>query len=212
MADARLADVLEISGVRSAHCLGLIALAGEDDANQAIAIGARVLNPSLPIVARAKSPVAKINLESFGGVTVINPFDTFADNLAVSLRKPEVLQVEDWLTATPGSPCPGIVRPPRGRWLLVGYGRFGHSLSTVLDREGIEWKAFDPGITDGSDRRLQRGDYTESMLRDGGIEDSDALVAGADVDAVNLGAATLGRRVKPDLYIVIRQNTRRTAR
>src|SRR6185312_9216813 len=56
------------------------------------------------------------------------------------------------------------------------------------------------------DRRLQRGDYTESMLRDGGIEDSDALVAGADVDAVNLGAATLGRRVKPDLYIVIRQN------
>lgn len=206
MADARLADVLEISGVRSAHCLGLIALAGEDEANQAIAIGARVLNPALPIVARAKSAVAKINLESFGGVTVINPFDTFADNLAVSLRKPEVLQVEDWLTATPGSPCPAIVRPPRGRWLLVGYGRFGHSISAVLDREEIEWKAFDPGITDGSDRRLQGGDYTESMLRDGGIEDSDALVAGADVDAVNLGAATLGRRVKPDLYVVIRQN------
>jgi len=206
MADARLADVLELSGVRSAHCLGLIALAGEDDANQAIAIGARVLNPSLPIVARAKSAVAKINLESFGSVTVINPFDTFADNLAVSLRKPEVLQLEDWLTATPGTPLPTVVRPPRGRWLLVGYGRFGHSISAVLDREGIEWKAFDPGMPDDADRRLQRGDYTESMLRDGGVEDSDALVAGADVDAVNLGAATLGRRVKPDLYVVIRQN------
>ena len=76
----------------------------------------------------------------------------------------------------------------------------------MLDREGIEWKAFDPGITDGSDRRLQGGDYTESMLRDGGIEGSDALVAGADVDAVNLGAATLGRRVKPGIYVVIRQN------
>jgi Trk K+ transport system NAD-binding subunit len=153
MADARLADVLEISGVRSAHCLGLIALAGEDDANQAIAIGARVLNPSLPIVARAKSPVAKINLESFGGVTVINPFDTFADNLAVSLRKPESAAGRGLADRHARLALPRIVRPPRGRWLLVGYGRFGHSISTVLDREGIEWKAFDPGITDGSDRR-----------------------------------------------------------
>lgn len=206
MADARLADVLEISGVRSAHCLGLIALAGEDDANQAIAIGARVLNPSLLIVARAKSEVARINLESFGGVVVINPFETFADNLAVSLSKPEVLQVEDWLTATPGSPCPPCVRPPRGRWLLVGYGRFGHSIGMVLDREGIEWKAFDPSITEGTDPRLHGGDYIESILRDRGIEDTDALVAGADIDAVNLGAATLGRREKPALFVVIRQN------
>jgi len=38
--------------------------------------------------------------------------------------------------------------------------------------EGIEWKAFDPGITDGSNPRLQGGDYTESMLRDGGIPTS----------------------------------------
>jgi hypothetical protein len=44
------------------------------------------------------------------------------------------------------------------------------------------------------------------MLRDGGIEDSDALVAGADVDAVNLGRRDARRRVKPDLYVVIRQN------
>ena len=56
------------AGIRSPHCLGLIALAGEDGVNQAIAIGARVLNPSILIVARAKSAVAKVNLESFGGV------------------------------------------------------------------------------------------------------------------------------------------------
>ena len=121
-------------------------------------IGARVLNPTLPIVARAKSAIAKVNLESFGGVAVINPFETFAFNLGVALRSPEIVQIEDWLTATPGSPCPACTQPPRGRWLLVGFGRFGRAIADVLDREGIEWTAFDPRIAADADPRLLQGD------------------------------------------------------
>ena len=205
-ADGRLADVLEDSGIHSPHCLGLIALSGEDGTNQAIAIGARVLNPDIPIVARAKSGVAKVNLESFGGVAVINPFETFAANLGVSLRAPEVVQVEDWLTGAPGMPCPPCARPPRGRWVLVGFGRFGRAVAKVLDAEGIEWRAYDPKIEEDLDTRLLHGDYTENILHDAGIEGADVLVAGSDTDAVNLGATTLARRVKPEIFVVIRQN------
>jgi Trk K+ transport system NAD-binding subunit len=205
-ADARLADVLEDAGIRSPHCRGVIALAGEDAVNQAIAIGARLLNPSLQIVARAKTHAAKVNLESFGGVQVVNPFETFAFNLGVALTKPEALQIEEWLTAAPGTPCPARMQPPRGKWVLVGYGRFGHAITEVLDREGIEWNAFDPGVDDEGDRRLLHGDYTANILADAGIATADVLVAGADVDAVNLGVTTLARRVKPDIFVVIRQN------
>ncbi|MEO6565357.1 MAG: NAD(P)-binding protein, partial [Casimicrobiaceae bacterium] len=193
-ADARLADVLADGGIRSPHCLGLIALAGDDPVNQAIAIGARVLNPALQIVARAKSGVAKVNLESFGGVQVINPFETFAFNLEIALRAPEVLQVEEWLTAEPGAPCPPCLRPPHGRWLLLGYGRFGHEIASVLDRQKIEWKAFDPRMPDDADQNLHHGDYIETMMSDRSVEEADVLVAGADIDAVNLGATTLARR------------------
>ncbi len=206
VADARLADVLEDAGIRSPHCQGLIALAGEDAENQAIAIGARLLNPSLQIVARAKSRVAMVNLESFGGVDVVNPFETFAFNLGVSLRNPEVLQIEEWLTATPGSACPNRIQPPRGQWVLVGFGRFGRAIADVLDREGIGWKAFDPGVEDDQNPRLLHGDYTENILNDAGIASADVLVAGADIDAVNLGVTTRARRVKPDIFVVIRQN------
>ena len=205
-ADARLADVLEDCGIHSPHCQGLIALAGEDSINQAIAIGARLLNPAIQIVARAKSRVAEGNLESFGGVEVINPFDTFAFNLGVSLRNPEILQIEEWLTATPGSPCPERIQPPRGLWVLFGYGRFGRAIAEILDREGIEWKAFDPAVDDNLDRHLLHGEHTESVLRDAGIAGADVLVAGADVDAVNLGVTTLARRIKPGIFVVIRQN------
>jgi voltage-gated potassium channel Kch len=138
-ADARLADVLEDAGIASPHCQGLVALAGEDEVNQAIAIGARLLNPSIQIVARAKSHVAKVNLESFGGVDVVNPFETFAFNLGVSLRNPEVLQLEEWLTGTPGSACPARIQPPRGLWVLVGYGRVGRAFRSARPR-GIERK------------------------------------------------------------------------
>ena len=206
VADARLADVLEDCGIHSPHCLGLIALAGEDAVNQAIAIGARVLAPELQIVARAKSDVARINLESFGGVTVINPFTTFAVNVGIGLRAPSILQVEDWLTSAPGSACPEVPPVPRGRWVLVGFGRFGRALAAMLDREGIEWRAFDPLNFDDSERRLLHGDFTENVLRDAGIAEADVLVAGSDVDAVNLGATTLARRVRPGIFVVIRQN------
>ncbi|MEP7276911.1 MAG: NAD-binding protein [Betaproteobacteria bacterium] len=205
-ADARLADVLENCGIHRPECLGLIALAGEDAVNQAIAIGARVLSPSIPIIARAKSDVARVNLESFGGVTVINPFETFATNIAVSLRAPEIVQLEDWLTATPGSPCPVVTRPPRGPWILVGFGRFGRAIAKVLDDASIDWRAFDPNVAEDADPRLVQGDYTERSLHEAGIESADVLVAGSDSDSVNLGVVTLARRVRPELFVVIRQN------
>ena len=205
-ADARLAHVLEDCGVKSGYCQGVIALAGEDAVNQAIAIGARVLNPDIRIVARAQTEVGKANLESFGGVAVINPFDTFAANVETALRAPEIVQIEDWLTASPGAPVPPFIAPPRGHWVLVGFGRFGRAIAQVLDRAGIPWRAFDPHGVTIDDERVVQGDYSENVLRNAGIADADVLVAGADNDAVNLGAATFARRIKPGIFVLIRQN------
>jgi len=206
VADARLADVLEDAGIHSPHCQAVVALAGEDSINQAVAIGARFLNPAVQIVAREKSRVATANLEAFGGVQVINPFETFAFNLGVALRNPEVLQLEEWLTAEPGTPCPQLIRLPRGQWILVGYGRFGRAIADVLDRSGVKWKALEPGAMPNVDRGLVHDDYSASIANDPDIASADAIFAGADVDAVNLWVTTLARRANPDIFVVIRQN------
>ena len=205
-ADARIASVLEDSGIRSPHCAGLIALAGDDTVNLAIAIGARVLNPELPIVARAKSDEVARNLAAFEGVRVLNPFTTFAENLHLAITAPEVLRAEEWLTAAPGTPCPALVQVPRGRWVLAGFGRFGHAIGAVLDAAGIEWRGFDPQVTPADGPKLIRGGHTEEVLREAGIEQADVLVAGAAVDAINLGITMLARHLRPDLFVVIRQN------
>ena len=205
-ADGRLADVLEDCGIHSPYCVGLIALAGDDGVTQAIAIGARVLNPDLPIVARAKSRNAELNLEAFEDVRVVNPFETFAQNLRLGLVAPEVLQLEEWLTGAPGSTCPDCTTLPRGRWVLVGFGRFGHAIAAMLDAEGIGWKAFDLGVVGGDEKRLVHGEKTEDALRDAGIETADVLIAGTSVDAINLGVTTVARRIHPGIVVVIRQN------
>jgi len=205
-ADARLASALEDAGIHRPECRALLALSGDDSVNQAIAIGAKVLRPELLTIARTKAHVAKVNLEAFGGITVINPFETFATNLALDLKAPAVLQMEEWLTAANGTECPPSIDLPRGNWVLVGFGRFGQAIGQVLDAAGIRWKAFDPKIDLAAETRLLHGDYTEDLLRDAGIAEADVLVAGTDVDAVNLGVITLARRVNPGIFVVIRQN------
>lgn len=204
--DARLPDVLVDAGILKPNCLGLMALAGDDGVNQAIAIGARTLNPDLRIVARVKTAVAQVNLEGFGGVHVINPFETFATNVALDLAAPEVLRLEEWLTDAPDQECPERVNIPTGPWVLVGFGRFGGAISKVLDSAQIRWKAIDSTIVEAQDDRLLVGDNSEAQLREAGIERAAVIVAGTDSDATNLGVVTLARRVNPGLFVVIRQN------
>lgn len=207
--DARLPDALRLAGIMRQTCKGLIALTGDDTANQTIAIGARTLRGDLSVIARVTSNTAKVNLEAFGGVNVIHPFETFATNVALDLDHPEVLQLEEWLTAAPDSPCPDRIGFPPGPWVIVGFGRFGRAIAQVLEARGIAWHAIDNHDLEASlaeRAHLVIGENTDRSLRDSGVAEAAVLVAGTDDDATNLAAVTLARRVKPDLWVVIRQN------
>jgi Trk K+ transport system NAD-binding subunit len=206
MADARNPEVLTDAGIHKPECKGVIALTGFDSANQTIAIGAKVLRKNMLVIARVKDQVELNNLSAFGGVHVINPFRVLATNIALDIAAPEVLRLEDWLTETPGSPCPSRVNLPKGPWVLVGYGRFGQSITDVLDEAHIDWRAIDPGSSVAREARVLAADNTESALRAAGILKAGVVVAGTDNDTVNLGVTTLARRLNPDIFVVVRQN------
>lgn len=208
-ADARFPDVLRDAGIYRTECSGLLALTGDDGANQTIAIGARTLQPGLLVIARAKSELAQSNLASFGGVEVINPFTTFATNIALDLDAPDVLRLEEWLTGSPGSECPNRLGLPVGPWVIVGYGRFGRAIGKILDERGIGWRAVDHNeieIEASPVRRVLVDDDTEHALRDADIRTAAVVVAGTDNDATNLAITTLARRANPKIFVVIRQN------
>ncbi len=206
-ADARFPDTLRDAGIDHPMCAGLLAMTSEDTANQTIAIGARTLAPHLQVIARAKSHIAQTNILAFGGIEVINPFDTFAENIGLDLDAPDVLRLEEWLTNSPYAECPGRLGIPMGSWVLVGYGRFGQSIAQELDARGILWQAVDHHpIASPPDKRLLIDDNTEHSLREASIESASVVVAGTDNDSVNLAIATLARRANPKIFVVIRQN------
>ncbi len=204
--DARAPDLLEAAGIRHPNCQGLAVLTAEDAANQTIALEAKVLAPQLPVLARVRSRVAQDTLAAFGGVTIVNPFETFAFNFALALSRPDALRLEDWLTGTPGAPPPARVEAPRGHWVIVGYGRFGRALAGALERAGLTWRAIDSDPARcGGDHVVGSG-LAEESLRRAGIEEACGLIAGTDDDASNLAVVVAARRLRRRLFVVIRQN------
>jgi Trk K+ transport system NAD-binding subunit len=208
VADARRPEVLRDAGIAKPECRAVLALTGDDEANQSIAIGTRVLDPATRVIARVADPVVQDNLAEFGGVKVVNPFQTFAANVGLAFVAPEVLQLEEWLTGAPGTQRPEPLRLPKGHWVLAGYGRFGRPLAAALGAAGESWQAFDPRFAppDEAEDRVRACGGTEAGLRDAGIARAVGVVAGTDSDTVNLGVVAMARRIAPGVTVVMRQN------
>lgn len=204
-ADARWPDILRDAGISHPQCKAVIVLVGENEVAQAIAIGAALLQPELPIIVRVYDQVGRVNLEEFSNITIIDPFEAFATNLELNLASPAVLWVEEWLSSVPGSACPKPATTPTGHWLIFGFGRFGKAISKALERSGSTWTAFDSNSNLAEHPDLQVAD-SEQSLRTAGIDGAVGIVAGTDRDAINLALVSRARKIKPDLSVLIRQN------
>jgi len=205
-ADARLPEIQQEAGIAHRHCRALVVLVGDDEVAQAIAIGAAVAQPALDVIARVHDSIVLADLEDFGNVKVIDPFATFATNLARSINSPAVLWVEEWLTSPPESSCPRPIAMPGGHWLICGFGRFGHAMARSLESAGCAWTAIDDDFRLIDEPHLQRSDNSEDSLRVAGIDGASGLIAGTESDVINLALVSRARRIKPELKLLIRQN------
>ena len=219
-ADARSPQVLLHAGLTHPECAAALALTNDDRANLAIAAAARLLNPGLPVLARVHTRKAAENLRSFGAEHIIDPFETFAQHLLLAMRAPGAYRLLDWLTAAPGTPLAKEHEPPRGTWVICGYGRFGRAIRDSLAAQGIPTRMVDPGSVTGQGpgaeatapeaagaASLVDGIATErDVLRRAGIAEAEGLVAGTDDDVANLAILALAREANPRLFTVARQN------
>jgi Trk K+ transport system NAD-binding subunit len=204
-ADASLPENLLLAGLQHPKCQGVLAVTNDELANLAIAIAVHLLAPKLPIIARARSPSVAANMASFNTDHIINPFERFAEHLALAVAAPERFRLIELLTSLPESPIPQPHRPPRGHWILCGYGLFGHAVAKHLVAAGITLTIVDPTAS-GDDQRIV-GDGTEAKtLQLAGIADASGIIAGSDNDVNNLSIAVTATELKPDLFVVARQN------
>src|SRR5690606_36443222 len=152
---------LLIAGLRNPSCRGVLAMTGDDSANLAVAITVRLLNPALPVLARSRSRATSANMDAFDTDCVINPFELFGDYLALLLRAPRVYRLLDRLIGSAASPEIADRPPPRGHWIVCGYGRFGTEVLESFDDAGLDATIIDPDPPEQPKRTLVRGLGTE---------------------------------------------------
>ena len=205
-ADGRLPDVLVDAGVGHRKCTAMVALAGDDDSNQSVAICGTVLNPSLRIIARVHTPIAQANLESFRNIDLINPFQSYANNIGMHIGSPERLRVIEWLTGLPGGACPEPLDVPKGHWVVFGIGSFSDYFTTAFRSAGLTCTRVELDSRQQGEGTVFR--YEGGMSREAVVEEigrAVGIVVCTDDDALNLAMVTRARSINPGVYIVIRQ-------
>lgn len=206
-ADARNPETLKFAGLTHPSCIGVIALTNDDASNLAIAIAARLLAPKIPVLCRAERAETAATMAAFGTRHVINPFQEFAEMLALALHAPAAWQLTNWLTGLPGTTVERFRNPPRGPWIICGHGRFGQQVVTAMDAEDVPVTIVDRDPPDDLDHRWVHGEGTNAdALHQAGVMSAAGIVAATRSDIDNLSIAVAARELNPSLFVILRQN------
>jgi voltage-gated potassium channel len=112
------------------------------------------------------------------------------------------------MTSLHETPLTEFAAPPRGTWILCGYGRFGKALQKSLSFKGIQTTIVEADVAGtNAPEGVIEGRGTEAItLHEAGIEQAVGLIAGTDDDANNLSIIMTGLHLNKDLFTVARQN------
>lgn len=203
--DASDVETLKMAGLEHEHCRAVIATTNNDRINVKIAVAAKLLRSNVKVICRVHSKGAMANAKSFDTDHVINPDIVYAESMSMAFRTPSIQQLSTSLLRRSGSPYTEQLNPPKGHWIICGYGRFSQEMARFLDYEGMDYTIID------DDEKLTikhiEGKGTEAVtLRAAGIDKSVGIVAGTDDDTDNFSVIMTARYLKPNLYLIARQN------
>ena len=207
-ADPGVPKHLVDAGVCLPNCKAVIVLTNNEEINLRISIMARFLNPDLPILCRSTSERHSQHLETLGKVTVINPFEIFAQLLSMAITAPRLHNLNSCLVRT-GNICLGEpLDVPTGEWILCGYGRMGKWLHKYFGRHGIHPVIIDPDVEEvPGPSRIIKGHADHQTLEQAGIQQVAGIVAGTDSDHDNLSILMSVRSLRPNAFTIVRQNS-----
>lgn len=203
-------QMLEMAGLHSEYCRGVIATTNDDQVNLTIAITVKLLRPELAVLARSENQRVCDNMASFGTDSIINPYQIFAERMSLALSSPIKYLVQDWLISVPGSELREVLEPPTGLWVVCGAGRFGARMIEQLEESGMPVcvvEVHPDRLPVYQNTVLGRGTEAHT-LEAAGIADAVGIIAGTGDDIDNLSIIMTARHLNPDLFFIARQERR----
>jgi voltage-gated potassium channel len=207
--DAKLPENLIRAGVHHPLCSGVVTLTDSDEVNLAVAIAVKLMNANIMVIARAERDDIAANMASFGTDHIINPYTLFGEQLAIRVHAIGTFILHEWLTSTPGSILLPPQAPPKGKWIVCGYGRFGKSVISNLNREKISTTIVEasPDVTGCENCIIGSGTEAKTLI-EANIKEATGIIAGTDNDINNLSIIMTAYELNPNLFMVIRRNKR----
>ena len=208
-ADARIPAHLIEAGLLKPNCKAVVALTQDEDVNLKLSVTARLLNPVVAVATQSTSKIHEDTLATLGeDVHIVDPFQTYAKYLGATIANPAIHTLNQWLAGTPGATLTDTVRPPKGTWILCGFGRMGHWIQDSLEAQGIETVVIepDPKPQDRTLTKLIVARATQETLLEAGVKDAAGIVAGTNNDSQNLGILLNAWTLNPDIFFLVRQN------
>ena len=207
-ADPGVPKHLVDAGVCLPNCKAVVVLTNNEEINLRISIMARFLNSDLPILCRSTSERHSRHLETLGKVTVINPFEIFAQLLSMAITAPRLHNLNSCLVRTSNICLGEPLDVPTGEWILCGYGRMGKWLHKYFERHGIHPVIIDPDVEEvPGPSRIIKGHADHQTLEQAGIQQAAGIVAGTDSDHDNLSILMCVRSLRPSAFTIVRQNS-----
>ena len=189
--DARDPGVLGLAGLGSKHCAGVLALTDKDPVNLSIVMAVTLLRHDVPVIARANARGTAKAMREFGASAVVNPFERYGNYLVMRVRRPSTYRLLTWLLAAPGTlVSPDAEEHEDGLWVIASDDHFGPEIAADLEDAGLDSTLVDVGAAPD-------------------VEGAVGFIAGGSDDAQNLALAGHARLVDPDLFLAVRQRSKR---
>ena len=207
-ADPGVPKHLVDAGVKLPNCKAVVVLTMDEEINSRISIMTRFLNPDIPILCRSTSERHSEQLSMLGNVTVINPFEIFAQLLSMAITAPRLHNLNSCLVRTHEVNLGEPLDVPTGDWIICGYGRMGKWLHKYFEIHDINPVIIDPDVEAvSSGSRVINDHANRQSLQQAGIQHAAGVVAGTDNDHDNLSILMCVRSLRPNAFTIVRQNS-----
>jgi len=210
--DAHNAEALELAGIKSIHCRGIVSLFETNILNLRVTLASKILNPHVKVVVRSSTDNDTGNLLDAGADIVENPFNIIAYQLQMALYGSSLFKLKNWLYKIDALDGKSFSIPSENI-IICGYGRLGETLYKMFIKNNISPTViehnrviFNRAKKDGVEKLINGNAEDKFTLKEAKIDEAKLIFVGTNNDTTNLSIVSTVKKLNKDTVIIAREN------